>query len=435
MPFSNEQEMGKPVTIKDEGVTLASNVSSIDFVGDGVTGGAIGGVVTETIPGGGGSYTLPTATDSILGGVKVGSGLSITEGVLAVTGGSMVYPGAGIPLSTGEAWGTSITNNSANWNTAYDWGNHASAGYVTGTPWTAEGYLTSLTGAVLTDQSTPQTIGLTGSRLAMLWATDITCTNAISGSVTGNAGTATAAASQVITDNAIVTVDAADVADNDYAKFTANGVEGRSYSEVKTDLSLNNVENTALSTWAGSSSIITLGTVTTGTWNGTAIGVTKGGTGLTTIAAGSVLAANSADTLSAITSASGTYYLKNVDGTISWAAVAGGGTGITWNEVTDTTASASVDNGYICNNVALVTVTLPTTAAVGSVVRISGKGAVGWKLAQNASEIIHFGNKDTTTGTDGYLASSHIRDGVELVCVVADTEWNVISSVGNITIV
>lgn len=32
-------------------------------------------------------------------------------------GGSMVYPGAGIALSTGSAWGTSITDNSANWNT------------------------------------------------------------------------------------------------------------------------------------------------------------------------------------------------------------------------------------------------------------------------------------------------------------------------------
>jgi len=34
----------------------------------------------------------------------------------------MVYPGAGIALSTGSAWGTSITDNSANWNTAYSWG-------------------------------------------------------------------------------------------------------------------------------------------------------------------------------------------------------------------------------------------------------------------------------------------------------------------------
>ena len=43
---------------------------------------------------------------------------------------SMVYPSAGIALSTGTAWGTSITDNSANWNTAYGWGNHASAGYA-----------------------------------------------------------------------------------------------------------------------------------------------------------------------------------------------------------------------------------------------------------------------------------------------------------------
>ena len=41
------------------------------------------------------------------------------------------YPNAGIVLSTGSGWGTSITNNSANWNTAYGWGNHASGGYLT----------------------------------------------------------------------------------------------------------------------------------------------------------------------------------------------------------------------------------------------------------------------------------------------------------------
>lgn len=32
---------------------------------------------------------------------------------------SMVYPSAGIAVSTGSAWGTSITDNSTNWNTAY----------------------------------------------------------------------------------------------------------------------------------------------------------------------------------------------------------------------------------------------------------------------------------------------------------------------------
>ena len=43
-----------------------------------------------------------------------------TTGVLNVPNyNSMVYPSAGIALSTGTAWGTSITDNSANWNTAY----------------------------------------------------------------------------------------------------------------------------------------------------------------------------------------------------------------------------------------------------------------------------------------------------------------------------
>ncbi len=38
---------------------------------------------------------------------------------LGYTPGTATYPGAGIALSTGNAWGTSITDNSSNWNTAY----------------------------------------------------------------------------------------------------------------------------------------------------------------------------------------------------------------------------------------------------------------------------------------------------------------------------
>lgn len=39
-----------------------------------------------------------------------------------------------------------------------------------------------------------------------------------------------------IADTNTVTIDSNSVADNDYAKFTANGVEGRSYSEVLSDI-------------------------------------------------------------------------------------------------------------------------------------------------------------------------------------------------------
>ena len=51
--------------------------------------------------------------------IKTINGSSVLGSGDLVISGSMVYPGAGIPISTGTAWGTSITDNSANWNTAY----------------------------------------------------------------------------------------------------------------------------------------------------------------------------------------------------------------------------------------------------------------------------------------------------------------------------
>ena len=63
-----------------------------------------------------------------------------------------------------------------------------------------------------------------------------------------------------------------------------NSVDALSAADFKSALSLNDVENTALSTWAGSTNITTLGTVTTGTWNGTQVAVSHGGTGATTAA-------------------------------------------------------------------------------------------------------------------------------------------------------
>lgn len=123
---------------------------------------------------------------------------------------------------------------------------------------------------------------------------------------------------------------------------------------------------------------------------------------------------------------------SNGSGVLSWGTVSGG---MSWTTVTGTSQAAAVNTGYITNNASLVTVTLPTTAAVGDTVAIAGQGAGGWKLAQNASEVIYFGNATTTTGTGGYLASTHRRDSVVLVCITADTEWEVYSSVGSITYV
>lgn len=65
----------------------------------------------------------------------------------------------------------------------------------------------------------------------------------------------------------------------------------------KTDVGLSNVENTALSTWAGSTNLNTVGSITTGTWNGTPVGGSFGGTGQSSYAIGDILAATSTTTL------------------------------------------------------------------------------------------------------------------------------------------
>lgn len=111
------------------------------------------------------------------------------------------------------------------------------------------------------------------------------------------------------------------------------------------------------------------------------------------------------------------------------------GGGITWVNVTGTSQSASVNTGYIANNAGLVTITLPSSAAVGSVIEIGGSGAGGWKLAQNSGQTINFGSSATTAGVGGSLASTNRYDCIRLVCVTANTTWNVLSSVGSLTVV
>ena len=77
--------------------------------------------------------------------------------------------------------------------------------------------------------------------------------------------------------------------------------------------------------YVGQTSITTLGTIDTGTWNATTIGTTKGGTGLTSYATGDVLYASSANTLSKLTAgADGTVLQINASGVPVWGVVDGG---------------------------------------------------------------------------------------------------------------
>ena len=102
--------------------------------------------------------------------------------------------------------------------------------------------------------------------------------------------------------------------------YTHSGlVTGNPHSVTKSDVGLGSVENTALSTWVGTTNITTLGTVATGVWNGTDIAIADGGTGQGT----AQLAINA---LSAVGAATNEHVLTKdtVSGNAIFKAAAGG---------------------------------------------------------------------------------------------------------------
>lgn len=76
--------------------------------------------------------------------------------------------------------------------------------------------------------------------------------------------------------------------------------------------------------YIGQSSITTLGTITTGTWNGTAIGAIYGGTGLTSYTTGDLIYASATNILSKLAAGTNGYVLTMVSGVPAWAVASGG---------------------------------------------------------------------------------------------------------------
>jgi len=120
-------------------------------------------------------------------------------------------------------------------------------------------------------------------------------------------------------------------------------------------------------------------------------------------------------------------------GNVDWQA----NSSLSWSVVTDAAVSAAVNTGYITNRAGGVTLTLPATPAVGSIIRICGIQG-NWVLAQNAIDTVYYGNQTTTPGAGGSLTATDDNDCIELVCTAysagVSADWSVLSSIGNITV-
>jgi len=183
--------------------------------------------------------------------------------------------------------------------------------------------------------------------------------------------------------------------------------------------------------------------------------VTEGGTGVSTLTSHGILMGNGAGDINATAEPSNGQLLIGKTGDFPQLAqiqpgpgiaitsgagsitVSAWGGGVSWT-VETVNLNFTVNKGIVANKAGLLTVTLPATAAIGDILEITGiNTAVGWRVAQNANQRIHLGAISSTAGVGGYIEATAIRDSVKMVCVVAgaSTEYNVLSSVGNLTIV
>jgi hypothetical protein len=102
--------------------------------------------------------------------------------------------------------------------------------------------------------------------------------------------------------------------------------------------------------------------------------------------------------------------------------------------VTAATQAMAINTNYVQAYSGACAFTLPVTAAQGSMIRVIGTNG-SWSIGQNAGQQINFGKVATTAGTGGSISSSNQYDCVTLFCTVANTNWQVIDSFGNIAYV
>lgn len=140
----------------------------------------------------------------------------------------------------------------------------------------------------------------------------------------------------------------------------------------------------------------------------------------------------------------GDIYFDSVAGIGYTCTVAGTATTAVWQqEFTNASAINWVNAGgnttmsnntyYLNQGASASTFTLPTTAAVGSRIRVQGGISPGWTIVLNSGQKIQCGINTTTT-TTGSVASTNQYDTIEITCIVANTTFSAALMTGNLNV-
>lgn len=159
--------------------------------------------------------------------------------------------------------------------------------------------------------------------------------------------------------------------------------------------------------YVGQTSLTTLGTVTTGVWNATAIGPTFGGTGITTYATGDILYASATNTLSKLAAAADGRVLTLASGIPSWAVPSAGSV----TSVSGTTNQVAVANGTTTPVISLVGPYTPSTYTAHGILVGEGTSSIAAMATGSAGQIVQSGgaSADPVYSTATYPATTTVN--------------------------
>lgn len=336
------------------------------------------------------------------------------------------------PIYTASSWYTT-TNNSLNWNTAYSWGNHASAGYLLSSTASTtyqplDGDLTSIAGLAATsgvlkktaaDTWTLSTVAL-GTETTGNYVASITNGSYITGANGGSAGAALTLSVDATSANTASKIVARDSSGN----FSAGTITASLSGNASTATTLQNSRNINGVAFNGSADI----TITANTPNSHVIKFDTGtteGTDLYTFNGSAAKAIDiKAGTNVTLTKAAGSITISANDTSVDWSEIqnkpdptitlAGDLTGsVTLTDLTSGTLTATI----AANSVALGTDTTGDYVAgltAGTGISISGISGEGWSptvtntapnvttdisITHNASTVV----VNSSDGTDGTI--------------------------------
>ena len=171
-------------------------------------------------------------------------------------------------------------------------------------------------------------------------------------------------------------------------------------------ISLN--DNKLETTWTGNTSIVTLGTVTTGTWNASTISTLYGGTGLSSFTTDGAVYANSTSglTTGTLPVASGGTALSTIP--TNGQLLIGNGTGYTLGTLTGT-----INRVTVTNTSGVITLSTPQDIATGSNPQFGSLG-VGAVASGTVGEI------RATNAITSYYSDERLKENIEEITSALD---------------